>query len=307
MKKITYLTLITLIVGCTEDNVIVDESINDDVAQLISRTITFYQDDILNTTTKQFFVDGKLSKSESSSGDYSLYTYDNSGRLEKIDFYVEGDELQTIIEYTYDVQGRLINRLATPMSDFENNVPFERTYSYDNNHIRGNLKFYDQNFNLAISDTITFSTNSMGLISKSEKIDDPQGSWGAEIVYQNESPAVFEYYGWRTDFQGVVEYSYSEDIDVGVYPIARLIFGENWKNNMVLNDGSVLYHTTCGNLGNQYLTGYTYWNSAKTEIKETVSVDYEFDTDGKLIRKIYYEENLFMDRTYRYDATYEYN
>ncbi|GMN05790.1 hypothetical protein MTsPCn5_11790 [Croceitalea sp. MTPC5] len=309
MKTSTYFILILLIAsGCSEDNTIDEESItDDDVAQLISRTITFYQDDILKTTTKQFFVDGKLSKSESSSGDYHLYTYGDSGRLEKIDYYAEGDELQTIIEYTYDAQGKMITRLATPISDFENTVPFERTYSYDEDHITGNLKFYDQNYNLVILDTITFNTNSVGLISKSEKLNDFQEPWGAEITYQNESPRLFEYYGWRTDFEGIVEYSYSEDINVGVYPIAKLMFGENWKNNMVLNDGSVLYHTTFGVLSNQYLTGYTYWNTEKTEIKENVTIDYEFDTSGKLIRKIYYEENLFMGRTYKYDTTYDYN
>ena len=305
MKKIVFLLLLVT-VACTDDSFNTTESkLSQNIIQLKSRTINYYENGQLTDVIKETYSDEKLTKSEASDGRYTLYEYQN-GLLDRAMYYKEEGILSYTLDYTYDAEGRLTNRFSIPESGEDNLAPVERIYSYCNDKITGIIKFYDQQLTEVLSDTIFFDTNAEGLITRSEKKDPSEGSWGAEITYQDNNAETFTYYGWRTDFEGVAEYSYTNDIRVNVYPKSKLLFGQHWRNNQIFDGSSVLNHSFFMAVGDKYMKGYSHWNLDKTELKEEVTVEYEFDVEGNLVRRVQVEKNHFLNRTLKYDITYRY-
>ena len=230
-------------------------------------------------TVKVLAPTSVLSKEIESDGSWTTFSYDEKGRLVRIQEYTKDGENKYFEEYTYDNNGNVLShRMAGPS--------FVK-YFYDD---AGKLIREEKADYLYGDSTVTYTYNDKGLLIYVEDtlsaVLGEKGSW-CEYKYDENGRLIYE----RDKKGHVLNYSYDQMGNLKTIEQeerkteyfydsqCRLIREEITYGNSV-KDWREYEYDAAGNLTYE---GH-YENS-----KETRWYKYEFDSDGKLIYKRWYE------------------
>ncbi|WP_431137350.1 hypothetical protein [Psychroserpens mesophilus] len=127
-------------------------------------------------------------------------------------------------------------------------------------------------------------------------------SWNAS--YANENLTGFSASGYGDDVDGTATFTYSTDLASEPYQKERYRYGLQWRNNIMLVQSGNYAFKQLAELGENYLTGYTYSVTADPTRTITLSVDYEFDNLGRLTKQT--KDKMFFQSPTERVLTYQY-
>jgi len=231
------------------------------------------------------------------------YLY-NGDLVSNIMVYRSIDDLLFSVNYAYDNLGRLIYKKYTPNP---NDVSHEHIIAYDD--VDKTIQF-DLNWTNGSSSNRKVILNNNGLIKR-----DILGNSHGDIIYTYNHNNLVEitHDGFHEQVTDKAKFVYLDKKVSEFYQYQKYIYGEHWKNNLMLNTQSGYgFSTDTHQFSDHYISSYDFiFHSPfqKYEIKGNFT--YEFDNDDNIIKQI---ENKTITNlnspndidVYKYIRTYTY-
>ena len=250
-----------------------------------------------NLTT--FVIDNNLNSQIVYSNDsYSVNTFSN-GLMVSEQVFDDSNILLGYSNYDYNTQGKLILISSYTIDNELDYLSYQLEAEYAGNQIIVSKTGFDLLGEILYEDVDILTLNSENRIIKSED-SDGQSMWEAD--YDNGNLSSFQISGYGPNYDGNATFTYSQELASVPYQKERYRFGVEWRNNIMLISGGNYPFKQLAELGNNYLTGYSFTLDSDNSIAITLEVSYEFDVQGRLMKQIK-DKQFFQsehDRTLRY-------
>lgn len=301
MKKLNSIVLFLfslVIASCSSEVNNELESIDNVDINLKSIKHEFYRGNRLISHSTSYYVDNKLSNSQHYNDKYTKASY-NENLISAISNYDSNDNLEWKTSYTYDTQGRLKLKTVDYNPDYIDSY-HKHEIIYDNNTIEFYLTWKDggkSERKIILDDT--------GKI-KEELYDD-----GAKSVYTYDTNSnlikVIKKFA-NQEIQSETEFNYLDKETSEFYNHEKLLFGDKWKNNTILNTQfGFAGDSGAHKLGNKYVSDYkVIIYITNGTFTENGKFEYEFDNNNNITKQIQHVEysngvNDKLIKTYIYN------
>ncbi|WP_075341728.1 hypothetical protein [Tenacibaculum agarivorans] len=268
--------------------------------KLHSITTETFQNDVYISYYIINFQNNKVINTESNNGASSTYLY-NGDLVSKVMAYQSNGNLSYSLNYTYDNSGRLLHKkyMLTPedinhehiitYNDADKTIQFDLTWTDGASNQR---KITLDNTNVVQSEVLDNSSVRTYTYANNNVVDitnemDGQIIDKAEFQYLNKEVSEF-------------------------YQYQKFLYGDQWKNNIILNRQFGYGSREAHQFSNHYVSNYIvthYDSSGKIEFKGNFT--YEFDDNNHIIKQV--ENGIVIDtdkpnnvNTYKHITTYIY-
>ncbi len=289
-----------LMLSCSKNDYSGDLRIAEETAQHEKNlaSVTMVIDD--GRRIKHFFKDLQLEKVEYWDGTYDIATYED-GLLSKMEEFDAQGKLRWTNTYQYDVMGRITQRMTTPHNAYTQYDIREKKFAYQESVVDVTLNFYDANFELNASNKFQLTFDENGQIT--EELFEDIGE--KEVIeYFEGNPKGYKQFKRDGTLAADAEYKYLDRPVSEAYQFRKYIYGEQWKNNYILNNQFNLDYSTVPLISDNFLSSYSYVFYA-TETRVSYQSEYEFDSDGRLAKQKVKEE--FNNSKFNIEYLYEYS
>lgn len=290
----TYLLFITMLISCENNPIDTQYQPN---SQLISIVESFNINNAPSSAITTYTISNNLNTQiEYEGSSFQLQTFEN-GNMVMIEFYSNDGVMIGTDQLNYDSSDRLTTVIKSyPLQNYVSS----RTYAYENNQIVANQIDTDSNGSLLSETTYTFLLDSENRIVGYEN-EGNATSWEAE--YSSGNLLNFRTYT-ADELKGEATFTYAQDIASEPYQKEAYRYGSEWRNNIMLFQGGEYAFKQLAELGENYLTGYTYTLSSDPSSEISLTVAYDFDDNNRLIRQT--KNKLFFMSAHQRILTYNY-
>jgi hypothetical protein len=285
-QLLSILFLFTLIVSCEDEST---ESNNSNTTELVSIVEELNVNNDPTSTFTTYTIDNSLNTEiEWSYGVFREQTFTN-GRMTLMEDFEDGSILQSHT-FTYDNAGRLIS---------SSGESYDATYDYVDNQILASVINYDTNGDITDTESYSFTLNANNQIIQYQS-GQSDASWSAS--YTNGNLTSFIVSGDAAD--GSATFTYSSELASEPYQKERYRYGSEWRNNIMLGQTGRYAFKQLAELGENYLSSFSFIRASDGEETVSQTMSYEFDELGRLI---FQNRNKFWGNSiYNYDITYTY-
>lgn len=274
-----------------------DES-TDDLNSNNSELASIVEEYVYNNTTSAivtYTIDNSLNTQiEYSYGIVQEQTFTN-GQMTLMEVVDNGSIIQSQI-LVYDTAGRLISS-----SNQDSDSTSESSYDYVGNQILASVIEYDTNGDISNTRSYSFVLNDDNHIIQYQS-GNSIASWNAS--YTNGNLTSFTASGYGDDVDGSATFTYSSELASEPYQKERYRFGTEWRNNIMLTQTGNYAFKQLAELGDNYLTGFSFIRDSDGEEIVSQTMTYEFDNTGRLF--VQNRNKIFFDVAYGYIITYRY-
>lgn len=290
IQMFTLLFLTVLLISCD------DESMDNPIQQ--SSDLIAIQETLNAASTTDYTINNNLNTQiDYGSGSYQIQIF-TDGKMTSIEYFNNGVASGNAT-YIYDSNDRLINSTKFFFAD---NQSYEQNYEYLGNQVIGTSSSIGNDGLIISESTYTFTLNDNNQIVHYQN-EENTAFWDAS--YTNGNLTGFSASGYGDDTDGSATFIYSIDLASEPYQKERYRYGSEWRNNIMLSQTGTYAFKQLAELGQNYLTGYTYVVTSDPTRTITLSVNYEFDSLGRLTKqtkdKMFFETSLDRELTYQYE------
>ncbi|WP_353778224.1 hypothetical protein [Winogradskyella sp. 3972H.M.0a.05] len=296
--KIILPLLSVFFLACNNEPVIVQDPASED---LISITQAFNIDDQGDAITT-FIINNSLNSEIIYSNDsYSVNSFSN-GLMVSEEIYDNNNELLANTSYVYDASGRLTTLFNYTLDNGLEFLSYQLEAEYAGNQILVSKTGYDLMGEITYQDVDIFTLDNENRIMKSQD-SNSANIW--EATYENGNLATFQISGYGDNYDGTATFTYSDELASEPYQKEKYRFGSEWRNNIMLIAGGNYPFKQLAELGNNYLTGYSFILASNNSESVSIEVLYEFDERGRLSKqtknKVFFESEHNRTLTYQYE------
>jgi len=250
------------------------------------------------TATRTYTINNSLNTQINTENGTNLIQTFTDGKMTMIQYFNNGGALTGTQTYTYDSNDRIVSDSSISLTA---NQTINRTYEYVGNQILATRTELENDGTVTDEGSSIFTLNNNNQIIKSESVD-YNFSW--EATYTNGNLSTFTDYVGNT-IQGSALFSYTTELASIPYQKERYRFGSEWRNNIMLTETTNYSFKQLAELGNNYLTNYTYTLSSDPSMTITLTASYEFDDLGRLMNqtknKMFFQTAINRVLTYQFE------